>query len=905
MIYLSCFALALLIAPQLRAETNLTIYPESAIEYTVLNGPAIYFEVDQAQWGPGWSYFTFGGSVIITNGGRRVFEQTRTINGTANLVTLHHEAWQSAPNQVVLEYSFYAPQDSDLTKLCATIQTRDTTFAGGVAMAISPAAETNTLNLPFDGPSTIGASVKRLILQTPTGTNTIVDIDPPRLVSEHNQARIEFESGSITGGTTNTTRLTITFPEDIDWFASEEESWIRSDTNDWFAYEMGPEGVPIDLSFLSKDTAGNYIQAGAHGFLTVTNDEFMFEDGTPVRFWGLNLTAGAALGGDTRAEDLAERLARLGINVVRLHHLDSWYNAIVDYGHPDGTTQHLDENHMQALDKTIFELKKHGIYVVLDPWVQRYFTAVDGVDDYGHYNERGNFNLHPYVYLDARMQELIKLTWTQVWSHTNIYTGVEYRDEPAIAMTEVINEGLMQRGANHIKLEPWKSAFTNWYESWASENGGTPDLGDQIISQNYGENNLSFYVHVHRHFYTNMLNHFRQIGVRVPVNASNWALWPWEIVPQTVGDFMDGHHYYGGDQIGPGSGLGGLWLEHPPNVPATPFAKIAGFAVHGKPVASSECGNNPPKTYRSAYPIGLAAVAAFQGWDSITGYAYSQSTGARDELGAYEWESDPATLASIAAGALIYRRQDVSAAQETIAFTFPGDELWTLHWQDGGVRDFRATMGFNVAIEQHKVQVVLDDELPAGLNPDTSMTTTAAYDYVHPNTEITSDTGQLWRDWGLGIGKIDTPRTQAAYGRLGEVGRILSTSDCTFDIETPYAVVCLSSLTRASIAHSSRLLLIVAAHAENSGQAANRAMTRIADSGTDPIICEPVTGTVTVRLGSPIPVMRPILIDGSRGTPIKLATANGIATIELQAGPETLFYEIDAPQGFGTVVKVR
>ena len=57
---------------------------------------------------------------------------------------------------------------------------------------------------------------------------------------------------------------------------------VVSDTNNWFAYPVGPSGVPVDLSFLSKDAAGNFVPAGAHGFLVATNGNFMFEDGTPA-----------------------------------------------------------------------------------------------------------------------------------------------------------------------------------------------------------------------------------------------------------------------------------------------------------------------------------------------------------------------------------------------------------------------------------------------------------------------------------------------------------------------------------------------------------------------------------------------------------------------------------------------
>lgn len=876
-------------------DDGLVIYPDSAPTYTVLEGGRRLLHIGNLAWGPGWSWFAFDGPVSVADG-RRSFEQERDIGGTQDKITMKHLAWQAAPDRIVLEFELSAPQDARLTAIVATLEPGRMLSTGGRAIVVSADGTQKEVKLPFGGPGLLGESVKRIRLEAADGTEVVVEVEPARTVTVDGAARIELLGDSIKAREMRRTRIALTFPGTTRFIADKRDSLVATDTTDWFPYPVGPAGVPIDLSFLNKDEDANYVPAGAHGFLTVKDGDFVFEDGTAVRFWGLNLTAGAALGSPERSAQLAERLARLGVNVVRLHHLDSWHNPIIDYNHPDGTTQHLSVPGMAALDRTIFELKARGIYVIPDPWVQRCFTAQDGVADYGNMGRRGNFGLHPYVYFDARMRQLIKKTLEQVWTHVNPLTGLAYKDDPAIVMTEVINEGLMQRGPDDVAREPYRTNFIRMYEDWASANEGIPNLGDAIIRENWGENNLRFYVHVHRDFYADMHRHLRRIGVRIPINATNWAGWPWEITAQSDLDFMDCHHYYGGNQIGPGSGLGGLWLSNPPRGSDTPFGKIAGFAVPGKPVASSEWGNNPPKTYRSAYLIGMAAVASFQGWDSFTGYAYSQSTGPRDGLDAFEWEADPASVASMAAGALIFRRGDVSPARQTVAFTFPDGELWELHWQDGGARDFRSTAGFNVAIEQHKVAVVLGKEVPRGLQRDSVMTTVEAYEYEHPGTEIVSDTGELWRDWRLGVGTINTPRSQVAYGKLGESGGTLRTADCTFEIATPFAVTALSSLSDEPIAESGRLLLTAVARAENTGQAGNLARTRIENRGQAPVLAEPVVGSITMKTSKPALVMYPIMVDGRRGPAVRLPVTDGVARIELRAAYRTVFYEIVATE---------
>ena len=77
--------------------------------------------------------------------------------------------------------------------------------------------------------------------------------------------------------------------------------------------------APLDISYLFEDEK----PAGKHGFLKVQGERFVFEDGTPVRFWGTNLSAGACFPEKPYAEKLAKRLASYGCNIVRLHQMDA------------------------------------------------------------------------------------------------------------------------------------------------------------------------------------------------------------------------------------------------------------------------------------------------------------------------------------------------------------------------------------------------------------------------------------------------------------------------------------------------------------------------------------------------------------------------------------------------------
>ncbi len=889
---LSVLALVVVTAASTVEAREFSIYPEDATSYTVLSGQRIYFRFGVDAWAPNWRGFRLRGEEQ-TVGGRRLVAGDTPVPGAATSIAMQHEMRRADERTVEVVYELTADRDVELTQIVLRLDALRTFFAGTQCVVGHADGTRTEAPIPL-GRGSIGSSVDNLTFTDHAGRQVHVSISPAREVAMDGVGRVVLTGSSLQAGIPRKTTFAFTFTEPVEPILTIAAAGRSDDTSDWFPYEVGPKGVPIDLSFLNKDADGNYIPAGAHGFVTVRDGHFVFEDGTPVRFWGTNLTAWAVLTEDPhRAGQLAERLARLGVNVVRLHHLDSWANPIIDYNHPDGTTQHLNPRGMRALDRTIYELKKRGIYVMLDPWVQRHFTEADGVVEYNWTGPK-NFNLHPYIYFDQRMQELIRKQWQQVWTHVNEFTGVAYKDEPAIANTEIINEGLLVSFAS-VQEEHYINVLRKRYEDWAWKTNGLPWEEANVLTQNHGENNIRFMMHLHERFYRESQAFLRGMGVRVPITFNNWARWTWEVVPQAGADFMDMHLYYGGDQLGPGSGLGGSWIEHPPHVPGGPFGKIGGVALAGKAVASSELGNNPPKYHRAPYLLGLAAVSALQGWDCLNAYAFSQSASPARTLGAFEHESDPLSIGGMAAGALIYRRGDVAPARETVVLHIPEEEVFHLRFADGFAMQYWNTAGFCADLERHRVMVLLPGfEPPAGAPIKREWDVESSYAYRPASSELRSDTGELYRDWKKGVGSINTPRSQAAYGRLGELAQPMQTSDCTFEIQTPFAAVSLHSLTDDPIAESASLLLVAMARCQNTGMVYNPPMTRFLDGGGPPVICEPVTGRVSFAARGRVVNAYPVRADGSRGPAIRLVSRDGRFHLDLKSEHQTIFYAIEA-----------
>lgn len=64
--------------------------------------------------------------------------------------------------------------------------------------------------------------------------------------------------------------------------------------------------------------------AGKYGHVKVRDGHFYFENGKRIRFFGFNFPARSNMPDHETAEALADSLAALGVNVVRIHAADAY-----------------------------------------------------------------------------------------------------------------------------------------------------------------------------------------------------------------------------------------------------------------------------------------------------------------------------------------------------------------------------------------------------------------------------------------------------------------------------------------------------------------------------------------------------------------------------------------------------
>ncbi|WP_286886286.1 cellulase family glycosylhydrolase [Pseudomonas sp. UBA7456] len=574
------------------------------------------------------------------------------------------------------------------------------------------------------------------------------------------------------------------------------------DPTAWPEDQLDWRTSPVDLSFLNARQK----PAGKHGFVQARGEQLVFEDNTPVRFWGTNLSAYALFKSpDEEIAQQAKRLSALGFNLVRLHHHDSpWVSPNV-FG--DGTqvrdTQQLDAESMRKLDLWIKALKDEGIYIWLDLHVQRALTAQDGIDDFGELAKgQARVDLKGYAYVNASIQQAMKHFAAQYLGHVNPLTGLAYKDDPAIAAILLTNENdITQHYGNALLPDKDVPRHSQRYMAAAKAFASQHDLPADLTWRAWQPGPSKLFLNdLEQRFNADMIAHLRALGVRVPIaTTSTWGGNGLSALPAlTVGDVIDAHSYGASGQ-----------LEKNPLTSDGLIDWLAAAQVVGKPLTVSEWNAEPfPLPDRHSLPLYIAGTASHQGWDAMLQYAYSQQAFNPGWRTADNWHAynDPALLATMPAAALMYRRGDVQPASTRYVFA-PSPE--TLYNQDITPRT-SALLRTAVGLGQLQIALPVTPQLPWLKPAATADGATVLHDPAQAllpadATESVSDTGELKRNWQSGLYTIDTPLTQAATGWLG--GRTITLGDVQVQASTPYASIAVQSLDGVVLGQSRSLLV--------------------------------------------------------------------------------------------------
>jgi len=613
-----------------------------------------------------------------------------------------------------------------------------------------------------------------------------------------------------------------------------------ADKSKFVPYPFYWDDVPIDLSFIYE----NEKPAGKHGFLKVEGSRFVFEDGTEARFWGTNFNSGLNFPPFGFSEKVAKRLAKIGVNMVRLHQMDAeWATPNIfqfTKGKRKGNTLDFDPESMKRLDYLIYCLKQEGIYIYMDLLTYRKFKSGDGVENAIKLEDAAK----PYNNYSRKLIELQKKYNYDLWTHINPYTGLAYKDDPAIVLTEVVNESDLFRKGSPVVLEPYKSELEEMLRKWCAEN--EVNYTGEIDFSDFNETMLSFLRETQESYYREMIEHMRQIGVKIPITGTNWCVKAANRRAQTVTDFADGHNYWyewKWQETEKKFGNRPMVAEMDTVLPCLTFARLL-----DRPFFVSEWDDPWPNEWRAESPLFMAAVGLLQDWSGFAIHTYSYSAmvninvtgkevtssaigGVPYREGVFNTWNDPAKFGLFYHAALMYRRRDVKPALKSVNIKLDDMNVWE-----------RQVPALSLITEKHRAGILFEG------CKDTSDEVITADQMIVDKSEgrVLSDTEEVYRSWEKKIGWIDTDRTKAAYGFLGHAGPI-KLKGLEIKADTDFATIAVSSLTDHPIGRSDNMLLTAVGRSENTDMKFNEPHDEMLDIGKPPILVEVIEAEIKIR----------------------------------------------------------
>ncbi|MGA7287706.1 MAG: hypothetical protein WBX02_06395 [Terriglobales bacterium] len=612
---------------------------------------------------------------------------------------------------------------------------------------------------------------------------------------------------------------------------------------------------PVDVSFLLDAPAGK------HGFVRAQGAHLVTGDGKRIRFWGVNITdwsrGSVMIPSKEDAPLWAATLARFGVNCVRLQFLDlPTPRGLIDGKRDD--TRALDPEAFDREDFFIAELEKRGIYINFNLLVGRPFKAGDGVEDYQKIREGAK----GISLFDRRIIELQKEYARELLAHSNPYTKLEYRNDPAVAMVEINNENALWVGF-HGPTAYYDHELDELYNAWLKKNlsaeetkklreiAGVAQSEDEPIPLLAGRAEMErapkerfytesrFFLQAQRGYWEEMRDYLaKDLGVKSLImttadhghTSSGYPL----LLATASFDSNDGHTYWQHDWE---NKIKAPMVNDPFN---STVVELSRTPVAGKPYTVSEVNNPFPNDWDSeGIPI-LAAYGDFQDWDAIIWYTFEPKAAAdwKPYIGdAFDISLDPVKMPQLAAGALMFLRSDISSAKSTVERSYTREQVFDSALLIPATDRPYFTPGFPLAVPlQHGSRILSLEGAP-----------TAQFVATVENPIVT-DTNQLaWYNSSAmtGMVTVDTPRSQALIGFVKANGKVVT--NFSVEVENRFCTIVLNSMEVAPISRASRLLLTLGSRVENQGMRWNDRRSNLSEWGGSPTLIEPVVGRITLR----------------------------------------------------------
>ena len=432
---------------------------------------------------------------------------------------------------------------------------------------------------------------------------------------------------------------------------------------DWCVFPYTNEIEPGSILDFSKITSRE--PAGTYGRPIVTKDGHIAFEKAPnrkTRFVGGNLCFDANFLSKEECAKVVQDFVRRGWNTIRFHHIDvtitkdEWNNLWNRTTYPEISPKRLDQ-----LDYLFAECKKNGIYVTFDLYAMGCLGSCEGFDKPLNSN-----TIKAIVPIHKPAEDQWFKRAMEILDHVNPYTGMKWKDDPAVLFLTLINE-------DSIASVWWGAAdvYVKKYNEWAPTKGyPTYDKKDIGKKKEFAE----FLYMVKAEANKRMGQRLKDAGVKAFISGGNW----WDNMAQTYEreqlEVVDNHGY--GDHPQPSYQKLPFHINQVSDIKAgnptycEPMMK-APTRVLGKPFAVTEYNFCPPNRYRADGGLTMGAYASLQDWDAIYRFAWSHSRAAlfgEHQVSGFDICRDPVGQMSERQVVLLYGRGDVAPAKEVYGY---------------------------------------------------------------------------------------------------------------------------------------------------------------------------------------------------------------------------------------------
>ena len=564
-----------------------------------------------------------------------------------------------------------------------------------------------------------------------------------------------------------------------------------------FTVDQDRLGGAVDFSFLNRPLgpADRVFVRNGHFYKVGRDLKPNTGDDERVRLFGVNMAFGANFPEEADAPRIARRLRRLGVNLVRLHHMDTSPDRDPAQARSILTTgpyPALNPISVARLRVFLDALEAEGIYVNLNLHVGYVFRpSVDSVPAMpdGRPIPTQSKPLHIFF---PRMVEL------QTEFTRKVIEALKLKDDPVLAMVEIDNESSLVEAYQRGNLE--RTALGEY----------KTELDKQWNAFSGPKDYLLFLVDRDRHYLREMMRAVRESTDRwVPVAGTQMG-YGGLLNLDTHQDlnYQDNHFYIDHYNFPKQPWDGRDWrLRDSSSVGSglTTFFNMAAAREAGKPYTVSEFNQPGPNRQAAEIDATLAAFGAFQDWDSIMHFAYEHGRNWDTKApSGFNINGDWTKFPNLGQSAWLFRRGVIQAGKARI--TIPVSQ--ELRLKAGREKRVGAIAPFLAAATGYDPAVALLHPVSLAKAEDKALPQAAKGPLTSP---FRSDTGELVYDRDKKILTIQAPKAAGVFGFLGANNKVTAGA---LDVELEpaargFAALLVTPLDERTLRDSRRLLLSI------------------------------------------------------------------------------------------------